>query len=342
MNKIIKVYQSLKTFLKKFNCPQSSYIEFDDFFQSEGMMNAFGFNNLPRDTPLNRSNERKIFYTVSMINSFLFLCLNIFSFVYGLTQDGSFLIIIENVAVVCIEGLVLIKGFTIMYWRREKFMDMVLKLKLHFPHNAWDQHVFSVPQHLKILKICGTLGSVLYKLVLFEFTTMPIFILLHGFVFSQNIKLELVIQLQLPLNTSALATYVILYFINIWAFIVGTFTIIITDLLFVELVAIINMELTALAQLISETDPAEGQDKAFDELKNLSITHQELINLSEDLKDILSPLLFIDCFGMLITICCCAFLTLVNFLYLLKFCCYFLIIVSFSLESVHIFLLSIS
>lgn len=311
MDKIIKVYKSLKTFLKKFNDPQSSYIEFDELFRSEEMMNVFGYNNLPRDRPLNRSYERKIFYTVSMINSVLFLSLNIFSIVYGLTQDGSFLVIIENVGIVCIEGLVLIKGFTIMYWQRKKFMDMVVKLKLHFPHNAWDQHVFGVSQHFKVLKICGTIGSVLYKSVLIEFVTMPIILLLHGLVFTHEIKLELIIQLQLPLNTSAPATYVLLYFINIWAFIVGTFTVLITDLLFVELIAVINLELTALAQLISEIDPAEGQNEAFDELRKLSITHRELINLSENLKDILSPLLFIDCFGMLITICCCAFLTLV-------------------------------
>ncbi|XP_070502875.1 odorant receptor 49a-like [Chironomus tepperi] len=293
MDNLAKIHQNLKIFMQWFNTgtPQSTYIDFDDFFRSEKMMNFFGFRNLPREAPLNRGRERQAFFTMSMIISLVFLGINVISIIHGLTHHGSFLIIIEDVAIVCIEGLVLIKGFTVMYWRREKFMDIVAKLKPHFPHNAWDQQVFMVSNHLETLTTCGTIGAVFYKSVLIEFTSVPLLLMFYGLVWTNEARFELIIQLQLPVDTTAPIPYIVLYFINSWAFIVGTFTVLITDLLFAELVAVINLELNILAQIMSELDPAKNQDEAIDELKKLAAVHQELIDLSENLKDILSPLL---------------------------------------------------
>ncbi|KAL7025535.1 hypothetical protein ACKWTF_013518 [Chironomus riparius] len=153
MEALLKGKQSFKIYLKKlFNkSPKSTLIEFDDFLGSEKMINYFGFYNLPRDTPLSKNKIRKVFYTSTMILSVVFLSLNLFSIGYGISTGGSFLILTENVGVVCIEGLILMKGFTVMYWYRERFMEIVVKLKKHFPNNSWDHHVFLVPQHLRKL-----------------------------------------------------------------------------------------------------------------------------------------------------------------------------------------------
>lgn len=314
MEKILAFYQSLKSYMQKHSSSESTYIEFDNFFQSEKMLNIFGFNNLPQVMPLKRIKIRRIFYSISMMISVIFLGVNIFSIAYGFKHNGSFLIFTENVGVVCIESLILMKGFTVVFWNREKVKNIVVKLKQHFPNDAWDQYVFSVLQHLKNLRICGKICFVLYKGVTLEFVSMPILILLYGFVFSKDVKLETIVQLTLPLDTSDPLNYALLYIINALAFYIGIFTVLITDLLFTELLAVINMELTIFGQLISEVDPALGQDEAISELKKLSKAHQELIQLSEDLRDIQSPLIFIDCFGMMINMCCAAFLTLVMFL----------------------------
>lgn len=311
MDKIIKLYQNLKSYLQKFYNPQSTYVEFDDFFQSEKMLNYFGFNNLPQDEPPKNWKERTAFYAFSMINWIVFLVLNVLSFTFSLKQDGSFLVITENAGVICIAGLVLIEGFTIMFWHRERFMDIATKLKQHFPSSAWNQHVFHVFKHLKTSKIFGIICEILYKTLMVQFVSVPVLIVLYELAFGLEVKLEMIIQLQIPLDTTVYFTYSLLYFNAAWALIVGTYTVLITDMLFCELVAIINMELLALGQLMSEIDPSEGQNEAIDELKKLSQTHLELIQISENLKDILSPLLFINCFGLLITLCCAAFLTLV-------------------------------
>lgn len=321
MEKFLQVFKNLIIFVQKLNkvSPTFNYIDFGEFFRSEGMLNFFGLSNLPRDTPISRSRERRALFKLSMIISLVFLGLNVTSFMYGLIHGGSLLVLTENVGCICIEMLILIKGLMIMYWRREKFVDIVFKLKQHFPDSAWDQHVFHVSQHLKTLKTCVTICASLYRAVMVQFTSMPVFIKLYGLIFSQETQWELIIQILLPLDTSAPIVYSLLSIINTWSFIVGTFTVLMTDLLFVELVAVINVELEALAQLISEIDPADGQDEAIDELKKLSENHQQLIDISEELKDIFSPILFIDCFSMMITMCCTAFLSLVIYLIFFEF-----------------------
>ena len=315
MERIRKFYQNIRLFLQKLynRTPQTTYIEFSDFFRSEKLTNLFGFNILPRDIPLEGYKWRRTFFGLSMVNMALFLILNIASIVTGLVQGGSFLVCVENVTVGCIMSLILIKGFTIVYWHRERFVKIVEQLRKHYPHDAWNQHVFRAPRHLKTLKICGTICAVLCLTAMVEFVSMPFLIKLYGAIFSQETKWELIIQLQLPVDTAMPVTYAILYFINALALIVGTFTVLMTDLLFAELFAITNMELMALGWLISEIDPLEGQDEAIDELKKLCEAHQELTVISEELRDIFSSLLFIDCFGMMISMCCTAFLTLVIF-----------------------------
>ncbi|KAL7025537.1 hypothetical protein ACKWTF_013520 [Chironomus riparius] len=312
MEKLMKFYRSFKFVLQNFYIgdPQSTYIDFNDFFSSEGMINFFGFNNLPRNTPLSNDRKRRMFYTMSMINWVIFMVLNIISIAYGLKKGGSFLVLTENVGVVCISGMVLIEGITIMYWHRKKLMDIVIKLKQHYPYDAWNQQVFDVPQHLQTLNVCGKICAVLYKGVMVQYTGMPIFIILFELAFGLEITFELIIQLLLPIDTTNPIIYLIIFINGAWALIVGTFTVLITDFLFTELIAIINLELMALAQLMSEIDPSDGQHEAIKELKRLSETHQELIELSEDLRNIISPLLFINCFGMMIVLCCAAFLTL--------------------------------
>ena len=178
MERLRKFYQNIKFFLQKLynRTPQTTYVEFSDFFRSEKLLNFFGFNILPRDVPIEGYKWRRTFFGLSMVNMAVFLVLNIASIITGLVQGGSFLVYIENVGTGCIMSLILIKGLTIVYWHRESFVKIVEQLRQHYPHDAWNQHVFRVPQHLKTLKICGMICVVLYLIVMVEFDSMPILI----------------------------------------------------------------------------------------------------------------------------------------------------------------------
>lgn len=313
MRKLTQVEPSLNIIVKKLNKTnqEPNYIKFDDFFRSEKMLNFLGMTNLPRDKPLNRIRERRALFQLSMIITIVFFGLNVTSFMYGLLHGGSLLVLIENVSIISIESTILIKVLTIMYWQRETFVDIMLKLKLNFPVSAWDQHIFHVHQHLKTLNVFGTICASLYRIVLVQFASMPILIKLYGLMFSQETKWELIFQTALPLDTSVPFVYIIKSIIDIWSVFGSGLIVLIPDLLFNELVAVVNLELAILAKLMSEIDPSDGQDEAIDKLKKLSEKHQELIAISDDLRNILSALVFIDCFGMMISVCCHIFLSLV-------------------------------
>ncbi|KAG5667248.1 hypothetical protein PVAND_015238 [Polypedilum vanderplanki] len=77
------------------------------------------------------------------------------------------------------------------------------------------------------------------------------------------------------------------------------------------------MELNNLGQILAEIDwddeDEEGELKAIEEIKKLAGIHQQLIEVTEELNKIFSPLMLFNVFGELVALCTSAFLLIIIF-----------------------------
>ncbi|KAG5667250.1 hypothetical protein PVAND_015240 [Polypedilum vanderplanki] len=150
--------------------------------------------------------------------------------------------------------------------------------------------------------------------VVVQFSSMPFLHQLYGWFCSKNIKWEHVFALNLPFDTiqSSLIFWPF-YCTELWIVFYNILIVGGTDMLYATLTHLTTMELNNLGQIMAEInwddEDEEGELKAIEEIKKLAGIHQQLIEVTEELNDIFSPLMLVNVFGMLITLCIGAFLS---------------------------------
>ncbi|XP_070506810.1 putative odorant receptor 92a [Chironomus tepperi] len=167
---------------------------------------------------------------------------------------------IENIMFGGLFVLSLFQMYTVFYQNQTKIIEIIEKLKEHYPHSGIDQFMFKVPKYLKTTKF-------------------------HE-------------------NGYYLITTVL------WTIIFVTFYYICTDMLFANMTQVLCMELDILGQIMSKIDPDKNEEEAIKELKKLVDIHQQLIEVSEKLQEIFSPLQLINAFGSIAALCTAIFLVM--------------------------------
>jgi hypothetical protein len=313
LEKVGNILNFLRHKLKRNRRSEAVFVEFSDFFISEKIFNLYGFHNLPCPLTNNDSGKRKMLFKVSTFSFVLFMILALMSLTIGLINNGTLLMLYENVCEIPIGFTIFVKIFLILYHYRKKLKEVVETLDFYYPQDGWNQYVFQVSRHLRTLKIHAVLTFASYTIACSCFCFMPYFVQFYGLVTSQKFELDSILHFYLPLiDQKHPVVYIAINLISLWSMFAGTVFMLMTDLLYIELVAIATMELNILGQLISEIDPEDDMESARKELQRLTNVHQELIDVTEKLNEIFSLILFIDLVGIIALMCLSAFMTFVS------------------------------
>lgn len=303
----------LKQKLKRVNRSKTVFVEFSDFFISEKIFNLYGLHNLPSPLPSDSSKMRKRLFEVSIFSVALFMVFSLISLTIGLTNDRDLLTLYENGIEFGIAPMIFVKTFLIVFFYCGKLKEVVEVLNEYYPNDGWNQQVFQVSRHLNILKVHEILAIVSYAIACSAFCFMPYFVQLFGLLTSQKYELDSILHFYLPLiDQNHPIVYIILNLIVLYSLYSGTVFMMMTDLLYIELVALASMELSILGQLINEINPEEGMKKADKKLKRLTKVHEDLIEVTRKLNEIFSLIMFIDIFGVIGLMCLSAFMTFVS------------------------------
>jgi len=307
--------RKLRSFLKdKFRVrkPQRSFIEFAHFFWSENFFKFFGFNILPTFSVDDGKKWKKVAYVTAIVSLLLLLILMLISMPIGVTKSDSVVTLSENWCALLGLVVIFVKVYSLLYLHRGKIEEIVATLDFYYPHDFLDQQLFNVSGHIRILKILGKLGVVLYVLGFVMFNFIPIISQTYWYFSSQTVKFEPIYHLYTPFDQNNPLCYIVLNIIAMLSHSSGLVFIFMTDLLYAELVALTAMELNILGHMMSEIDPEDDQEKALEDFKKLVKVHEDLIEVTEKLQEIFSLILFMDLFGIIGMCTSLAFLAFVS------------------------------
>ena len=128
-----------------------------------------------------------------------------------------------------------------------------------------------------------------------------------------DLEWETIFALNLGFNQLLPIVYEVIFIIEVWIAIFGVCYLACSDLLYASTMQILVLELDILGQNISDISLNIREEDAIKELKKLIDIHQDLIEISENLEDIFSPILLINAFGSIVSICTACFLAVVSF-----------------------------
>lgn len=288
------------------------FIEFRDFFLSENIFDKFGVNFFK--SPLHPSKFQKwknIHFNIAKCSTFVIIFLSLINFIISITT-GSFITAIESSAAAGIFSLMILKIYIIMMKNRETIADIISTLEVHFPTDGWNQYVFKVPKYLKTLKIFRGITLTVYGTIFFEMIASPYIEQVYGWMTSSCISLEPFMKFYVPFNFQHYLGFAVLYIFQVWIFCINVLVLFSEELLYFGLVIVLSMEFNILGQVMTEIDARDDQNEAVEELKKLIKVHQELIEITEKLRDIFSLILFVNIFSMIYLICGTAFLSFVS------------------------------
>ncbi|CAG9806532.1 unnamed protein product [Chironomus riparius] len=307
-NRIEKGFQNLKNLFKCNVKQQTKYnnILYEEFFRCEKTAQILGFKFLKSHKSLTNTwiRANNIAFEVAII---ILLMVEIVSFVMSIRRK-LFLTSIDNALFYGGFFVVAVKIYLIFYRNRAKLDQIIEKLDEHFPHHGVDQHTFKAQKYLNTLKRFEAIYYVIFLTTGLQFWMMPYLHQLYGTINSINVDWMTVYALTLPFNQLQPVVYEVMWMLEGWIFMCTIFYIICTDLLFASLCEILAMEFDILGQAIRKIDMNERENDAIMKLKKLVGIHQELIEVSKKLDEIFSPLLLINIFGSITTLCTAGFL----------------------------------
>jgi len=308
-NKALNFFQVIRSkFARKRAVPQ--HILFQDFFHCEKTVGILGFDFLTdHNTLLNK--WIKINSLVFQVVMALIFIAEIISFVMSI-QQNLFYVAIENALQDAGFLVVMMKVYVICHHNRAKFDEIFEKLDKHFPHYGVDQLVYKSQRYIDVLKRFEIIYYVTFAATTSIFVFMPFLHQIYGSATSTVVEWSPIYPLILPFNQHPPMVFAFMWIIESWSFLLTGYYVVCSDLLFVSLVQTLAMEFDILSQIISEIDMADGEEEAIKELKKLVDIQQELIEVSEKLNEIFSPLLLINVFGSITTLCTASFLAVVN------------------------------
>lgn len=312
--KIQNKIQVFKNILKvKFsrNHAVPDYIPFKDFFTCETKAWVIGYSFINNHGP-SPNKWIKLNGILLQISVVFVVFMELISFVVSFLNK-SFLKMIENFMFSGIFIVVLLQIYTVFFRNQTKITEIIEKLDEHFPHNGVDQLTFDVQKYLRTLKWHEKGYNLYRKFIIMQLNLVPCIHQIYGVIKSINIEWELVLALYLPFDYLQPFTYFLLYMVQFWVIYFVLIYIFCTDLLFANLIQVLCMEFDILGQIMSEIDPDKDEEVAVKELKKLVDIHQQLIEVSEKLNEIFSPLQLINAFGSIATLCTACFLSVVSF-----------------------------
>ena len=311
-NKVRKNFQDLEKYLKlKFTKKRSvpQHILFQDFLRCEITARNLGFKfSNDRDSSANKWTRLNNLAYQSALT--LVVIAELFSLVVA-AHSNLFYIMIENFLFCGCAAIVGVKIYIIFYQKRAKIDEIVDNLDHHFPHYGVDQLTFKVQKYLGILKLFEAFYYVIFVTTCLQFCLMPFLHQIYGAIGSTTVKWENLLTLVLPFDQLQPVVYALMWFLVSWNYAFSAHYIVCTYLLFSSLMQILAMEFDILSQIISEIDMTEGEDEAIKELKKLVDIHQELIDVSKKVNEIFSPLMLINTFGAIFSLCAACFLLVV-------------------------------
>ena len=234
------------------------------------------------------------------------------SMAIGVTRTNSIIILADNMCLIAGTFVIFVKLYSIGYLHREKVRDIIATLDQYYPHDGWNQHVFCVSQHLKTLKMHAKIATTTYFVANFMYNIVPLLVQLYQLMSLQELQRTIILQLFTPYDQNKIVPYLILNIITLLSITSGLVIILMTDLLYAELVALNAMELKSIGHMMSEIDPEDDQEKAIEDMKKLIKIHEDLLEVSGKIEEVFTGILFIDLFGIIGMMCSLAFLAFVS------------------------------
>ena len=145
-----------------------------------------------------------------------------------------------------------------------------------------------------------------------QFCSMPLVFQFYARYKGVDINWGHIYSLNLPFDQTQPVVYEMIYFSEFCTTIYSVSFAICTDLLFACLMQILVMDLNILGKIMSEINVEENEEQAIKQLKELVGVHNDLIEVSEKLEQTFSPLLLINAFGVIVSLCTASFLSVVN------------------------------
>lgn len=290
---------------------QSTLIFFKDFFRCEKSSNLLGYAFL-------KCNEAEI-GKIQKLSSFLFqlsillfLILEIISLILSMRNENSS-VMLENAMYSGIIFVVFFKIIVVYYCNVTKIHEIIKKLDEYFPHSGVDQLSYNTRNYLRTAKWIEKLYYGMFGYTAIHMILTPYMHLIYGIVKSVNVEWELIINLKLPIDLMQPIVYEAVSIVDAWMVINGGIIITSTDLIFINLAHILTMEFEILNEKFKEMDLIDDEIEVIRELKNLVKIHQDLIEMSEKLDEVFSPLQLVNAFGSIVAICTGCFLAVVRF-----------------------------
>lgn len=313
LNKVVKSFKDFEKFLKLKLArvkTTSFQILFEEFFRFEKTAQKVGFTYIKRSLAL--PNKWIKLNNISLqLGIMLFFIMEVYSFVVSFLKNDFFLTI-ENFMFSSGVLVVLVKVYVVFYQNNLNIRGIIEKLDEHYPHHGVDQLKYKAHDYLKILKWCEIIFYVSFTAFHIMFTLMPMFRIIFGLITSIDVEWELLVNLNLPFDQFQPFVYTLMYSFEAWVCIGTSFYVISTDLIFACLTQILVMEFDILGQVISEISMNNGEEEATKNLKMVVDIHQELIEVSEKMNEIFSPILLIDAIGEMGALCTASFLVVVR------------------------------
>lgn len=279
--------------------------EFRDFFPFENICSNMGFSFLP-NLHTKPAKWKKIHSTMHQFSFIIFALANLCSAYISLKiplTDESIISVIENFFFVGASLGVLIKMLIVFYIHKSTLVKIIERLKELFQNSSYQ---FQAYEYLKVLKKFAKTQAIIFIVMGIEYCLVPFFHQLYGIFKDEHVKLELIIPIRLPFDETKPLVYELVCALEAWIILVVATVVICTDFTFVSLVHILCMNFDDLREMISKID------NSVERLKKVIKIHQELIEISEDLENIFSVVLFINIFASISAMCTAAFLIAVN------------------------------
>lgn len=274
-------------------------VSFKDLLTSEKFFNFFGYSLLIPNEFQTKKFQRFHFYMV-LFGMIYFITHSAASFFIFLTDLKNFFVLVENLGYISSWNVLLLKAFWIFFYKWDKIHEAIDILHENFTLDLIEQYIYDTQKYSKKLKliswmIISTFFGFGLNFLLFIFEHQ-----IYGWITSQDIQWQFAISHYYPFETSNSFAFWSIYTFNVWV-VLGAFTILVlTELLYADMLMITSMEFDIIARQISET-------KSVEQLKILLKIQQKLYQVTKILEDIFSPILWIDNFSVISVLCVAAF-----------------------------------
>ncbi|KAL7031974.1 hypothetical protein ACKWTF_007188 [Chironomus riparius] len=307
---VSKNFQNFLKFFKLRRQPVVIYYSFQDFFFCEKLLNVLGHTFLlnPKHPP---NRLTKINGVLNQVTNFILLVLLLIS-IFQSIRGGFVYVVLENILVLGSFTTSLFKVYMVFHKNLGKIFEVIEKLNEHFPHSHADQFVYNVSSNFHVLHKMYIIYNIAYYTLIPQFCSMPFVFQIYAAYKSIDLEWETILAFNLGFNQLRPVVFELIYIVEAWFIIFSVYYILGSDLLYANMVQILSMEFEILGQMIKDIDFNNNEEKVLMDHKRLVNIHQELIEVSEKLNEIFSPLILINAFASIAGLCSTSFLSVVT------------------------------